>query len=101
MAGFSEKVAIVTGGASGIGAATARVLGERGATVVIADLNRAGAEEVAASIPRAHAIKADVTDPDSVAELVRRVVEEHGGLDLAFNNAGGGAVMAPSAEFPL
>lgn len=101
MAGFAGKTALVTGGASGIGAATARVLGERGATVVIADLNLAGAQEVAASLPSGSAVRADVSDAAEVEALVAGVVRDHGRLDLAFNNAGGGAVLAPPHEFPV
>lgn len=101
MADLTGKIAIVTGGASGIGAATARVLAERGATVVVADINEEGASRVADDLPGASAVAADVTDPDAVTRMVDGVVSAHGRLDLAFNNAGGGAVLAPTAEFPL
>ena len=101
MAGFEGKVALVTGGASGIGAATARVLGERGATVVIADLNEEGARAVAGGLPSGSGVRADVSDAAAVEALIGSVVEQHGRIDLAFNNAGGGAVLAPTAEFPI
>lgn len=74
---LAGKVALVTGGASGIGAATAGLLAERGAEVVVADL--AGGEGV-------HVL--DVTDEESVDRLVDEVVETHGRLDLAANVAG-------------
>jgi NAD(P)-dependent dehydrogenase (short-subunit alcohol dehydrogenase family) len=101
MADLSGKIALVTGGASGIGAATARVLADRGATVVIADLDLDGAQEVAGGLTGGSAVHADVTDPAAVEQMVAGVVAAHGRLDLAFNNAGGGAVLAPTAEFPI
>ncbi len=101
MADFQGRIALVTGGASGIGAATARVLGERGATVVIADLNVEGARAVASELPSASGVRADVMDAAAVEALVAGVVADHGRIDLAFNNAGGGAVLGPTAEFPI
>jgi NAD(P)-dependent dehydrogenase (short-subunit alcohol dehydrogenase family) len=75
----------VTGGASGIGEATARVFAEAGARVVIGDLEDASgvAKEIGGAFQRA-----DVRDPDSVRALVERAVAEHGRLDVLFNNAG-------------
>jgi NAD(P)-dependent dehydrogenase (short-subunit alcohol dehydrogenase family) len=101
MADVEGKIALVTGGASGIGAATARVLATRGATVVIADLNLAGARQVASELPHGSAVEADVTDANAVEQLIAGIVSEYGRLDLAFNNAGGGATMATTAEFPV
>jgi NAD(P)-dependent dehydrogenase (short-subunit alcohol dehydrogenase family) len=87
------RVAIVTGGASGIGAALVRALTGRGATVVVADIDEAGAAasaERAAMAGRGPAAAAavDVTDPAAVADLVSRTVAEHGRIDFMFNNAG-------------
>jgi NAD(P)-dependent dehydrogenase (short-subunit alcohol dehydrogenase family) len=75
--------ALVTGGASGIGAATARRLAAEGADVVIGDVNVEGAEEVAAEID-ATAAELDVTDPESA----KRLVAEHGPFAILVNNAG-------------
>jgi 2-hydroxycyclohexanecarboxyl-CoA dehydrogenase len=75
--------ALVTGGASGIGAATARRLAAEGAAVVIGDINVDGAGEVAAEID-ATAARLDVTDPESSRELVA----EHGPFAILVNNAG-------------
>ncbi len=84
---FAGQVAIVTGGASGIGAALVRALSARGAVAVIADVDEAAADEVARQTG-AGAAAVDVTDASSVSELVDWVVAEHGRLDLMFNNAG-------------
>lgn len=88
---FEGRVAVVTGGASGIGAATARRLGREGAAVVIADIDAAGAKRVAGEIGaaggRAVAFEADVTDPARVEAMVVRAVEEFGRLDILHNNA--------------
>ena len=78
MSRFEGRVALVTGAASGIGAATARLLEGEGATVVGADLAGDGADVLAT----------DVTDPASVAEAVATVVERHGRLDVVVNCAG-------------
>jgi NAD(P)-dependent dehydrogenase (short-subunit alcohol dehydrogenase family) len=85
---FAGKVAIVTGGGSGIGAAIARALTGRGATVVIADIDDAGARTVAGEVKAASAVAVDVRDSGAVADLVAQVAAEHGQLDLIFNNAG-------------
>lgn len=86
---FSQKTAIITGGASGIGRAVAKELVSRGAVVVIADLNIDLAEKTAQSLGKnASAVKLDVTDLEAVKNLVARTVKEQGKLDYMFNNAG-------------
>ena len=102
---FEGKVAIVTGAASGIGRALAGALTRRGATVVLADIDEAGAksaaDELAAGPPgRASAEALDVTDAAAVKELVGRTARDHGHLDVLFNNAGVG-VMGDVAELTL
>jgi len=87
---FRDAVAIVTGGASGIGAALVRALAARGATIVIADLDETGAKAVAGEWPQGQVSAAglDVRDAGAVAGLVRQVAADHGRLDLMFSNAG-------------
>lgn len=86
------KVAIVTGAASGIGAASARVLAGEGAKVACADINAEGAEANAKQISEAggeaFGLRLDVTDPDDNQRAIAAVVERYGKLDVAHLNAG-------------
>jgi NAD(P)-dependent dehydrogenase (short-subunit alcohol dehydrogenase family) len=86
---LSEKVAIVTGGASGIGRATTELFAEQGAKVVIADVASDEGEALAAGLGDSVAFKrTDVADADQVQELVDFAVDRFGGLHVMFNNAG-------------
>jgi len=86
---FEGKVALVTGGASGIGEATARRLADEGAHVMIGDLNEGAAKDVAATLANDAASQAvDVSDIEQVQALVDATVERYGRLDVLFNNAG-------------
>ena len=83
------KVAIVTGGASGIGAETCRALAEEGARVVVADLDAALGEEVASGIGEAASfVRHDVSDEASWERIVKETVASRGGLHVLVNNAG-------------
>ena len=91
---FQDRVALVTGGASGIGKAVVRALAADGARVGICDLNAAGAEEVAAEVGGgALAVAMDVTDTASVRAGVAQVVESLGAPDILVNAAGWDRVM--------
>ncbi len=98
---FSRKVAFITGGAGGIGSATARRLVSEGAHVVLADLNLEGAEKVAAEIngqykeQRAAAVQMDVTSEEQVQAAFARAALTFGGVDIIVNNAG----LATSSPF--
>jgi NAD(P)-dependent dehydrogenase (short-subunit alcohol dehydrogenase family) len=98
------KVAIVTGGASGIGRATTLTFLREGARVVIGDLNEASIAETAAlaraqgDAPRLASLRADVAAEPDVAGLVGLAVERFGGLDCIFNNAGVGGAFGPIGE---
>jgi rhamnulose-1-phosphate aldolase/alcohol dehydrogenase len=91
---LAGRIALVTGGASGIGRATARLLAERGAHVVVADLNSDGAQEVADELLAAHglrravAVAMDVTDEKAVRHAVDQAVLAYGGLDILVASTG-------------
>lgn len=86
------KTAIVTGSGRGIGAATARLLAEHGARLIVSDLDEGPAEETAAAIRAAGGeaviFPGDVTDPDFAPALMQRAMDAYGGLDILVNNAG-------------
>ena len=102
---FAGKVAVVTGGASGIGEAVARALAARGGHVVVADIDEADSERVTTAIGdaggSAQAIRTDVTDAASVEAMVQFAVDTYGGLDVAVNNAGIGGPLGPTGEYPI
>ncbi|UUY03328.1 short-chain dehydrogenase/reductase [Svornostia abyssi] len=83
------KVALITGGARGIGFGTARALARRGATLVIVDLDQAACDEAAAQLGgESVGIAADVTDLGAMQRVVATVVDRFGGLDIVMANAG-------------
>lgn len=89
---LADRVAVVTGGAGGIGAATARLFAEHGADVVIADIDTDLADATAAAITEsggsALAVATDVRDPDQVARLARTVLDRFDRVDVLVNNVG-------------
>src|SRR5882672_5324341 len=102
---FAGKVAVVTGGASGMGAATARLLARDGAAVLIADLSSEAGQQVSKEIRaaggQAEFARTDICDPDSIHAMVDRAVERFGKLNLAANVAGVPQQPAPLAETTL
>jgi len=96
------RVAVVTGGASGIGAATTRLFVENGARVVIGDLQPELGEELARELaPSAVFHRADVSREDDVRAMVGRAESQFGRLDCMFNNAGFGGALGGIAETPV
>ena len=99
---FENKVALVTGAASGMGLATAQAFAEAGAAVVLADfwedVVTAEAQKLVYRGHKAVAVRCDVSDDAQVAAMVDRAVAEFGRVDAAFNNAGVMARLAPTAE---
>ncbi len=89
---LADRVAVVTGGGGGIGAATARLFARHGASVVIADIDPELAErtveEITATCGSASAVVTDVRDADQVAVLARSVLERYGRVDVLVNNVG-------------
>jgi len=90
---LKDKVAIVTGAGQGIGKAIAKALAKEGASVIVADLNYSKALEVAKLLSNnfkvdSLAIKVDVSNPDSVNEMVNKTIEKYSSIDILVNNAG-------------
>ena len=96
---FENKVALVTGAASGMGLATAKAFAEAGAAVALADVNeaavRSATDDLVAAGHKAIGIRCDVADEAEVAAMVEQTVSTFGRLDAAFNNAG---VQAPPTD---
>jgi len=101
---LQSKVALITGAASGIGAATADVFAQKGATVVVSDINEEGGqatvERIRSAGGEAMFKSCDVADADQVQTLIRAAVGTYGRLDIAFNNAGieGEAATTPNCS---
>lgn len=102
--GLENRTAIVTGGASGIGAETCRVLADRGADVVVADLDADAGEQTATAIGESEAaggasfVRTDVSEEDAIAEMVDHAESTFGSVDVLVNNA---AVASREADGPI
>jgi NAD(P)-dependent dehydrogenase (short-subunit alcohol dehydrogenase family) len=96
---FAGKTAVITGAASGIGKATCLLFAREGATVIAADIDVAGGEELAAtSNGKIHFKKTDVCSVDDIKTLMDFAAAKTGGIDVVFNNAGAGGDKAPIDE---
>ena len=105
MSGFNGKVALVTGGGSGLGEAIAKRLARSGVKVVVSDINLEGAERVATEITgaggTASAIRQDTAKPEDAERVVAHAVSTYGALHYAVNNAGIGGAQAPTGDIDL
>jgi NAD(P)-dependent dehydrogenase (short-subunit alcohol dehydrogenase family) len=97
---LTDKIALVTGASRGIGAAAARLFAREGATVVLAARTESALKALADEIPGASYVVTDLGDTASIGRAVATVLERHGRLDVAFNNAGAGVPPHPIADFP-
>lgn len=105
MHGLEGKVAIVTGGGSGIGQSTALAFARERVKVIVSDVDEQGGNETVRLIEaqggEARFVRADVSKPAEVEQLVRATVEAFGALHFACNNAGIGGPAAPTGEYPI
>ena len=101
---FENRVALVTGAASGLGLATAKAFAEAGASVVLADWNEDAARSAAAELAKrgykSLAVRCDVYEDEQVEAMVKQTVAAFGRLDAAYNNAGIQGVLAETADSP-
>ena len=102
---MTGRVALVTGGGSGIGEAALHRFAEEGATVVVVDVDGENAERVANDIQRAGGtasfFRAELTDPDQAQAAVDHAVKTHGGLHMAVNNAGIGGALVSTEDYDV
>ncbi|MCB5292411.1 SDR family NAD(P)-dependent oxidoreductase [Arthrobacter sp. SO3] len=105
MAQFTDKVALITGGGSGLGEAISKELAAKGASVVVTDINFDAAQRVVKEIVgtggTASAVRQDTAEKEDSEMVVRHAVDTYGGLHLAVNNAGVGGKAAPAGETDL
>jgi NAD(P)-dependent dehydrogenase (short-subunit alcohol dehydrogenase family) len=96
------KVAVITGGAGGIGAATGRLFAEEGASVLLVDVAAEALQQAVRAIggERVSAVVADVTQTEQVQSYVQTAIDRYGGIDVFFANAGIEGVVAPITDYP-
>src|SRR5690625_1026145 len=96
---LQNKVALITGGASGIGEATVRLFVEEGAQVIIADINGVNGKKLATELGKqVMFVQTDVTEEASVLQLIEKINEAFGTIDILFNNAGQMGPIKPSEQ---
>lgn len=103
MSKLHRKIALVTGGGTGVGLAAARALAEKDFEVIISGRRKDTLDDAMTSLPkdRVHAIVCDIVDPASVEKLFEEIEQRFGRLDLLFNNAGRGAPPISVEDIPL
>lgn len=105
MKNLENKIALVTGGGSGIGKAIALLYASEGAKIVVSDVNETGGNETVSEIKAkggdAIFVKADTSKPDDSKNVVEQAVKKFGGLHIAVNNAGIGGPLLPVGEYPI
>ncbi|MBI2283053.1 MAG: glucose 1-dehydrogenase [Bacteroidetes bacterium] len=105
MKSLQNKIAIVTGGGSGIGRAICLLYASEGAKIVVSDVDEKGGEDSVAQIKAkggvAIFVKADTSKPEDSRKVVEQAVEKFGGLHIAVNNAGIGGPLSPVGEYPV
>ncbi|WP_206155889.1 SDR family NAD(P)-dependent oxidoreductase [Chitinophaga fulva] len=102
---LKDKVALVTGGGSGIGRSVAELYARNGASVIVSDIDDRGGQAVVEEIKhaggKAFFVKADVSKAADNEQLVAATIKEYGKLDIACNNAGIGGESAPTGNYKL
>ncbi len=101
---IKDRVALVTGAASGIGRATAFSFAREGAKVIVSDVSEGGDETVRMIQNQggtASFVRCNVADPNEVERLIQSAIDTYGQLDCAFNNAGIGGPLATTADYPI
>lgn len=102
---LKDKVAIVTGGAKGIGESTALLFAKEGAKVVVSDIDEENGKHVVEAIKEnggeAIFVKSDASKAEDHEELVKKTVDAYSKLDIAINNAGIGGPLSKTAEYPI
>lgn len=103
MTRLAGKVAVITGGAGGIGRAAARIFTEEGAKVLLVDLHEAALQSAVhtAGSDKASYVAADVTQPEQAQRYVTTAVERYGGVDILLANAGIEGVVQPIPDYPV
>jgi NAD(P)-dependent dehydrogenase (short-subunit alcohol dehydrogenase family) len=102
---LENKIAIVTGGGSGIGEAISLLFASEGAKVVVSDIDEKNGNRVVSDIKSKNGealfVKTDISNPDDNKRLVEETIKKYGGLHIAVNNAGIGGPSAPVGEYPI